>query len=389
MDRQSGLGFRWARLCMAIAICTSLTGCWSKEELNDRTFIATLLVDRTDEGETEISALFMLPNRISAGLAPTPSEKPYTVVTSKGRDVAEAIQNIQDDLPRSVNWGQMRVIIVGDKFARAGMDALFDHLVRAPDFRLRVFVFYYNGLAKNLAKLETVFERTPAEIWREAAHIKRVPPVTIRDLLYSYWNNLGDGYLPELDMRTLKPPSEDKPIKWSGIGGAALMKDAKVVGRFEADEMKGILLLEDRVREMIVTTDLPDGGLLSARLFDVKPYTTSYRQGGSVRIRVSIDATADLMSIQSGYDLKDPKNIAKLEQALDMRLRELAESAIERADSHRADVFQWSEFVKYKYPALWKEWTPRLRENLAMNLEAEIVPRVHLRSTGVNRSSKQ
>lgn len=389
MERQSKLGFRWTRVGLSIAICLLSAGCWSKEELNDRVFITTLLVDRTDDGMTQISALFMLSNRISAGLAPSPNEKPYTIVSNTGRDVAEALQRVQDDLPRSVNWGHMRVIVIGDKYARAGIDALLDYLVRAPDFRLRVFVFYYNGLAKNLAKLETAFERFPTEIWREIAHIKRVPPVTIRDLLYSHWNNLRDGYLPELNLRSVKPPTENKQIRRSGIGGAALIKDAKVVGRFDDDETKGIFLLQKRVPEMIVTTKLPDGGLLSARLFNVKPHTIAVRIGGSVRIRVSIEGKADVMSIQSGYNLTNPRDIITLEQALDLRLRELAESAIKRAERYKADTFQWSEYVKYKYPVLWKEWSSDLRKNLTANLETEITAHIHLRSTGASLSSKQ
>ncbi|MFC5530823.1 Ger(x)C family spore germination protein [Cohnella yongneupensis] len=385
------LVLRWLKISLLTLSLLFVAGCWSKEELNDRTFITTLLVDRTDAGETEVSALFILPNRLSAGLSPSPNEKPYTLVTRTGRNVAEAIQKLQEELSRSVNWGQMRVIVIGDKYARAGMAPLFDYLLRAPDFRLRVFVFYFDGLVKDLAKLDTIFERSPAEIWREAAHTQRVPPVTIRDLLYSQWNNLGDGFIPELDLHTVKLPTETKTVHWSGIGGAALMKDAKIVSKFTKDETKGILLLTNRIRELIVTANLPDnkGEPFSARLFGIKPYTRAVRQGDRVLIRVDIEAEGDLMSIHDGFDLEKPANIVKLEKALSLKLRELAESAVEQARRNKSDAFQWSEYVKYESPALWREWSDDLRDQLTMNISADIRVHVHLRSTGVNRSSKK
>lgn len=388
---------RWGKQCGNLAkigllslafIATS--GCWSREELNDRTFITALLVDRTEEGETEVSAVFILPNRLTSGMSgPSSTQKPFTLISRKGRDVAEAIQHMQEDLPRTVTWGQMRIIIIGDRYARSGMKPLFDHLLRAPEFRLRVYMFYYNGIAKNLLRMDSIFERFPSEIWREAAHIKRLPPVTLRDLFYSQMNNFGDGYIPELSLHKTEQPTESKPVHWSGIRGAALMKNAKVIGRFNEEETQGILLIRERIRDIILTVRLAEsGGLFSARLFDVHPRTNSFRQGERVIINVEIEATADLMSIQPSIDLHDPANIRLLEQALNRQVQDLAESAFERARRSKADVFQWSEYVEYKYPSLWQAWSDRPRDNLAMNLEARFVSRVQLRSTGVSRSSK-
>ncbi len=395
---QKGYGprMRWGKRLGSLAkigllslALVAIGGCWSREELNDRTFIAALLVDRTEEGETEVSAVFILPNRLTSGMSgPSSTQKPYTLISRKGRDVAEAIQHMQDDLPRSVTWGQMRIIIIGDRYARSDMKPLFDHLIRAPEFRLRVYMFYYNGIAKNLLQMESIFERFPSEIWREAAHIKRLPPVTLRDLFYSQWNNFSDGYIPELSLHQVKQPTEKKPVHLTGIRGAALIKNAKVIGRFNQRETQGILLIRERIRDLVLTVNLPDGnGLFSARLFDVHPRTNSYRQGDRVIVNVEIEANADLMSIQPRIDLHDPANIRLLEQALNRELQDLAESAFERARRSKADVFQWSEYVEYKYPSLWKAWSDRLRDNLAMNLEARFVPRVQLRSTGISRSS--
>lgn len=378
------------RLTMIVVALTGLTGCWSKQELNDRTFVSTMIVDRDEQGRTEISTMFLLPNRISIGLNASPgTEKPFVLMTGKGRDITEAFQQIQKDLPRNVAWGQMRTIIVGDRYARAGMAPLFDFLIRATDFRLRVYVFYFNGEARNIAKLTPLFERFPAEIWRESAHSRRLPPVNIRNLLYSQWNNLGDAYIPELSMRELKLQTEDKTVHWSGIGGAALMKNNAVVGTFTEDETIGISFMKSRTPEMMLTAKIPDPeGLFSVRLVDVKQVTRAERRGGKVYIHVSIDGKADLVSIQSHIDLYDPASMRKIERALNVRVRDLAQSAADKAQEEQVDAFQWSEYVKYKYPSLWRRWADQPRENLFLNMKPVIHARITMRTPGISHSPR-
>ncbi|MDG0794994.1 hypothetical protein OMP38_32320 [Cohnella ginsengisoli] len=311
------------------------------------------------------------------------------MVTGKGRDITEAFQQIQKDLPRNVAWGQMRTIIVGDRYARAGMAPLFDFLIRATDFRFRVYVFYFNGEARNIARLTPVFERFPAETWRESAHSRRLPPVNIRDLLYSQWNNLGDAYIPELNMRELKLLTEDKTVQWSGIGGAALMKNNRVIGTFTEDETMGISFMKSRTPEMMLTATLPDPkGLFSVRLVDIKQATRAERRGGKVFVHVFIDGKADLVSIQSNIDLYDPASMRKVERALNVRIRNLAQSAADKAQEEEADAFQWSEYVKYKYPSLWRRWADQPRENLFLYMKPVIHARIILRTPGISHSPR-
>lgn len=389
MRKRPGIHSVVIALTIVLAMA-GLTGCWSKQELNDRTFVASLLVDMDEQGRTEISTLFLLPNRISSGLnAPPGGERPFVSLTGKGRDITEAFQQIQKDLPRTVSWGQMRTIIVGDRYARAGMTPLFDFLIRATDFRFRVYMFYFNGEARNITMLTPVFERFPTEIWRESAHTRHLPPVNIRDLLYSQWNNLGDAYIPELRLKELNVLTEDKPVHWSGIGGAAIMKNNAVIGSFTADETMGVTFMKSRTPELMLTAKVREPeGLFSVRLVDIKQSTRAERRGNKVLIHVSIDGKADLVSIQSKLDLHDPASMRKLERALNMRIRDLAQSAADKAQNEQADVFQWSEYVKYKYPSLWRGWAGQTRENLFGSMKPVIHARILLRTPGISHSPR-
>ncbi|MFC3799125.1 Ger(x)C family spore germination protein [Cohnella sp. GCM10012308] len=375
------------KLLAALAFLAGTTGCWSKQELNDRTFVTTLMVDLTEQGETEITTMFILPNRISVGLGAAPgSQKPYVAISGKGRDIAEAFQQIQKDLPRNVAWGQMRAVIVGDRYARAGLAPLFDYFIRATDFRLRVYLFYFNGEARNLSRLTPVFERFPTEIWRESAHTKRIPPVNLRDLLSAQWNNLGDGYIPELSLHELELLTEHKSVAWSGVGGAALMKDGAVVDRFTPEEAAGISLLKNNTPEMVVASELPEGGFFSVKLLRVQQKTRAIRRGGKVVIQVSIRGHADLVSVQAKVDLSSQDGLRTLERALNKRILQLAQSAADKAQEERADAYQWSEYLRYKYPSLWPKEPDHLREELFLRMKPDIHVDIVLRSTGISRS---
>ncbi|MDG0811683.1 hypothetical protein OMP40_21655 [Cohnella rhizosphaerae] len=109
-----------------------LSGCWSKVELNDRSFITSAYID-LGEGPDEIVLTIdsPLPNRMGAiGNTDTAPQRgrSYTSNTAAGATIPEALDKIQNDLTRQLTWGQTRAVVVSADFAaqrgtegRAGM----------------------------------------------------------------------------------------------------------------------------------------------------------------------------------------------------------------------------------------------------------------------------
>ncbi|MNR03575.1 hypothetical protein D3C85_1194730 [compost metagenome] len=148
-------------------------------------------------------------------------------------------------------------------------------------------------------------------------------------------------------------------------------------------------MMMNYVPEMIITGQLPDHrGVFSARLLDVKHRTKAIRSGNQVTIQVAIEAKADLISIESNLNLSSPDNIRLVEKAVNDRVRQMVQAAADKAQNHQADVFQWSELVKYKYPGMWKDWEESPREMMFTHTIPDFQIHVVMRSTGISRSAR-
>ncbi|MFC5702541.1 Ger(x)C family spore germination protein [Cohnella faecalis] len=385
------MGRRW----IAVALLTpvfllGITGCWSKEELNDRTFAMAMMVDLTDEGKTELSMLFYLPNRLSTGVSASNSlQKPFSLISRTGRNVAEALDNIQHELPRRITWGPMRIVIVGDRYASNGLRPLLDFLVRVSYIRLRTNLFYVSGEAKEVGALAPVFERFPSEVIREFSHMGILPEVILKDLLYSEWNGLSDAYLPELRMRQGPVITEKmEGQKWIVSGRAALIKDGTKAAMFSDRGTRGIQWLADDKPQMIVTVPSPsDGKLISVLVQDTERKVSAERKGDEMIVRIGLRASGRLLSTESELDVTKADSIKLIQRAVSEEIKDQMEEAVALARDNQADPFQWSEIAEYRFPSLWKEWQPQLRERLADSVDARITVRFELKDTGSEKDA--
>ncbi|WP_128101330.1 hypothetical protein [Paenibacillus sp. DCT19] len=98
------LHYAWPRLVLLVTCCLLCGGCWSKVEINERTFITAMYVDKTDNpGEVEVSLTMPLPNRLSPDRGGSGKE-PYAVVSAVAPTIADALERIQTDLTRRISW---------------------------------------------------------------------------------------------------------------------------------------------------------------------------------------------------------------------------------------------------------------------------------------------
>ncbi|RIE02517.1 hypothetical protein D3H35_17660 [Cohnella faecalis] len=283
----------------------------------------------------------------------------------------------------------MRIVIVGDRYASNGLRPLLDFLVRVSYIRLRTNLFYVSGEAKEVGALAPVFERFPSEVIREFSHMGILPEVILKDLLYSEWNGLSDAYLPELRMRQGPVITEKmEGQKWIVSGRAALIKDGTKAAMFSDRGTRGIQWLADDKPQMIVTVPSPsDGKLISVLVQDTERKVSAERKGDEMIVRIGLRASGRLLSTESELDVTKADSIKLIQRAVSEEIKDQMEEAVALARDNQADPFQWSEIAEYRFPSLWKEWQPQLRERLADSVDARITVRFELKDTGSEKDA--
>lgn len=219
-----------------ILLLLNLTGCWSKVEMNELTFVYGLFIDVGKEpGTVEITINSPLPNRLSSGGQPGGSSGSggiYSTVSKTANTITEAVHLIQQDLTRQLSLAQLKVVVLGEAYAKQGISELLEWIKKEPSLPLATYIMASPGSAKEMTKLTPTYEQLPAEVLRKFASERHMFTTTIKDCLIAEASKMGFAMNYLSFGRKEEPSEEGKSEYWAGIQGAML---------FQEDKMKGIL----------------------------------------------------------------------------------------------------------------------------------------------------
>ncbi|MGG1663478.1 Ger(x)C family spore germination protein [Brevibacillus sp. NRS-1366] len=362
-----------------------LTGCWSSVELNSRSFVRMILLDKADDG-IELTLAFPLANRLIPGQAGTTGEqtgKPYTYITKKGRDIGEAYRLIQSDLSRKITFGQTSVVVIGRELAKAGISQMLEFVAREPRFHINANIFVTTGKALEVTKVPIIFERFLTDILiaygREHVTLK----ITTTDCLKALYNG-GDMILPLLKVETKTIPSENpRQHDWLGTDGAAIFKEAKLVRTASTDEMRGALWILGQLKDAEVSVQSStDRKNVNYMINKVKTRIKPTVAGEQTTIYIETRADASLISSESNVDLLDQVERKKLERGIEALIEERMTKAIEKSRKVGADVFHFGSYIDWHYPRQWKMIAPRWREQYSQHVKVVAQAKITIKRLG-------
>lgn len=362
-----------------------MTGCWSRVEINDRSFVTGMYVDISEQGGYEVSLGFPLPNRITTAGSESSSSSsgnPYTVVTKTGETIPIAIRKIRSDLSREISWGHCRAVVVGKKLAEAGIHPLLEFTAREPNFHTKSYIMVAPGNAKEISKLTPVFERFPSEVLREFARRGLTLDTSVKDFL-EITPRSGDMLAGMLTIGETEMLSEKRKVStWAGTNGAALFKNGKMVGTFNIKEMRAALWLKNKMKNSVISVKSPtDGKPMSFIILDAEADIKPVVKRDGIRYDIRVEAEDDVMSSESDIDLTDPTQTNQLETMLSKALKDRIAAALKKTQTIGVDVFGFNRFLEWRYPKIWKQYADRWR-SVYQNVEIRITTKIVVKRTG-------
>ncbi|MCC2683305.1 MAG: germination protein Ger(x)C family [Paenibacillaceae bacterium] len=365
-----------------LAICLPLTGCWSRVEINDRAFATMMYVDKGEiEGNVKLALTFALPNRLipsqGGGGGSGTQGNPYDVVSKEGKNVAIAYRLIQSDLSRKINWGQLRVIVIGEGLAKRGIQPLLEFLAREPDFHLKAYVFITEGETTHLEEAPAVFERLPSEVLREFAKQRTVINTSLKDLLVArYYGN--DTIISMLVSPKKKMISEkNKTARWIGTGGAAIIRDGKMSTKMAVNEMRGGLWIMNELKDAVISIHSPtDGGEISYRVVKAATKIKPEVRKDKIVFHITSKAQGDLVSVDSDLNPSDPKQHELVARELSKEVERRIKAALDKTQKIGADSFILGRYLEWNYPKEWKQiknnWDTIYENQVEFDIRASI-----------------
>lgn len=371
-------------VAILVFICSLITGCSSKVEINERAFVSSIHVDKGEKpGEVELTISVPLPNRMPGQTTGGGGSggRPYAVFTKTGTSLSEAAEKLQTDLTRKLSWGHARVVVFGHEYAKEGVGDTIEWLFREPLFHINSYLFVAPGKAKDITTLMPVVETTPGEVLREFANQRNLLQTQIRDVLMAEADNQG-FVVSLLNLQKEKMISENNEAKnWVGLQGAAMFKNMKMVGELDLDEARVIAWTRNHLKTASITIENPKEKV-SVSLYSIKSDLKTNLSQGKPVFNIHLSAKGQLRSIYPPHKAEEVRRIQQIENELEAHVNDLLMSALHKAQAHEADILMSGYRLEWKYPHVWDKLRPHWAQHFKEDIEFRVISDISIQYFG-------
>ncbi|WP_052339272.1 Ger(x)C family spore germination protein [Gorillibacterium massiliense] len=360
-------------------------GCQQGADFNNRAFATGLFVDRTKDGQVEMTLAFPLVNRLGVGLpgsSGSQTGKPFAGVTKIAPTLSEAAYAIQLDLSRRISWGHTRVVVIGQDYAKSGINDLLEWIVRLPSFHMQSYVLVAPGKARSILELTPVFERTAVEALLKILKQNIVLDTNILAFVSS--SPYTDTAVSNLTVGNVKMISENnKRSPWVGTSGAVLFRNNRMVGSVNRDQAIALSLFS--TPSPLDLYSVPKGKsneIFSARLYETNTKIETKKDGEHIHFRLKVRGHAMLSQVKTPLNLFNRETLNSMDEKLSQRVKSLLDQAIRESREKEADVLGLGNYVEWRYPDYWGKIKNNWRQEYGKGVEIESDVKLEIKHRG-------
>lgn len=373
------------KLGMILTCCLVCSGCWSKVEINERTFITAMYVDKADTpGEIEVTLNMPLPNRLSPEGAGT-GKNPYAAVSATAPTIADAIERIQTDLTRKISWGHTRVIVFGQAYAREGIEDTMEWIARQPLFHLSSYVMVANGRAKDVSDLTPVFEEIPSDVLREFSTEENLLKTQMLSIFTS--NKMNQGFACSmLDAKKTKMLSEEgESKKWVSQVGGSIFRQMRMVGTLSTNEARAVAWAGQNLDSLTISVQTKKQKA-SMKLYNMRSDIHVKLQNGEPHFVINLAGKAELNSVIPVLKAEDIVSVTDIEQAANEKMNAHLTQAVRTAKKEGADILMLGYRLEWRYPQIWKKLRPAWIDYVKNDLQFTVNTKINIQFVGSESS---
>lgn len=383
-------------LAALLGLSLFTTGCWDREELNDRAIVLGWGLDLQEDGTYLGTANIVLPKGAKAGGGAQAGgeqggSNSFMTESATGRNNNDVAQNMQKKLSRTIFPGHRRNIFIGEKLARHGIAGVLDEYSRNPTVRPRTNIFVVQGgTAQQVMSLGYQLETNPA-IAVQKTQEKMGAPVA-RSLVDFYMMANGPGCAVMPTLRIVQPEKkvkteskDDSPPKptLEHAGVSIFDRNFKLKGYLDTEEFWVRLWLVDKLKRRVVTgvVDEEDNNF-TITMDKFKREIKSEIKGDKISFDVKLKGMGTLNENNSTLDLSRQQNIFKAERIAEKGLLQQIEPVVEKVQQDfKCDVFEFGDTLHRQHPRKWKDIESRWEE-LFPKAEVKLSVKINITDTG-------
>ncbi|MEW9670907.1 Ger(x)C family spore germination protein [Ammoniphilus sp. 3BR4] len=349
------------------------TGCWDNVELNEQAIMLAIAMDLEEDGTYQVSAQFVIPSKLGSAEAGGGEQgENFFVETGRGKNVYDAIKNMQPKLSRTIFRGHRQSIYIGERLAKHGMKDILDMITRDADVRMRSDISVIKGnQAMEALKITYPFETTSA-----LASIKihdqfdKAANTAFLDLVIASNSKSTSPSIPawELVSESASQGGEAKKEKrMQAAGSAVFNRELQLVGFLDEVERKDKMWIVGNLSNETITVYIPQGhGQVSLDIRDLKSKVHPVLQGNRIKMNVELSGEGEVRQNNTTFDLMKPHQVEVLEAQLEDYCKNRVSQLIQKVQKkYGADIFGFGDTIFRRYPSRGEEMVSKWETEFA------------------------
>ncbi|MRG87930.1 Ger(x)C family spore germination protein [Salinibacillus xinjiangensis] len=188
--------------CMLICTLVVLSSCGFKD-IDKRSFVVSMGIDQSQENEKNYEVILKIAFPSSEA---NEQGKNFQLATETGRTIAEAVSRIKAKTSNELDFGHMKIIVLGEKILERDIGQTMDWFTRRRDIQQIAFIGVGKPTAREVLAHEPKGERLPSnELFLFFGETGTESPYVTTNYLFHFRRNLEergiDGYLPIIEVK--------------------------------------------------------------------------------------------------------------------------------------------------------------------------------------------
>lgn len=378
------------RIKFLILLLPLLSGCYNYRELNELGITTAVSIDYKDNNFYVIAEVI---NPIKQQDASSSNNSPFVNYNSSSSSLQDAFRKVVLESPRQLYAAQLEIIVLSEKVVNNHLEEVLEYFARDPESRteIKIIVAKTEDSTKAITLQTLLTSLSSSNIIKsldlQSKVLGMAYPVTLNELLNMYIDPYLEVVLPSMTLYGNYEIGDEKenittssPKAIVKIDGSTITKDNKILGYLDLEESKILNLINGKLKETIIKMNYYDGYIIFepnrikvSRELDIKNNI----------IKINISGYSKTKEIQSNINVKDPKEVEKLNKALNMELeKKITDTFNSIREKYGTDVFGFQELyyrTNYKY---FKENCTNWYEDIYPKIKLEVKANVRLYEKG-------
>ncbi|WP_051009253.1 Ger(x)C family spore germination protein [Thermaerobacter subterraneus] len=374
-----------------VAAALVLGGCWDARDVEDRAIVVGVGLDRARGGRIEVSLEVTIPGGTTTrpGISGNqPGQRgglqggTKVVLAATGATVHEAIAHLRDAARFDIFLGHVRVVLVGEDLARAGVLQHLEMLVQNPEIRRLIPLAVVRGRAKDFLTTTMAQDATAAlylsQMLDDLTRTGRAPNVDLSRFL----TDVSEPGVDPVASVLRQAAGTEAGIDWAGL---AVFRDDRLQTIIRPPEAWYLMwaMGSPRRTTLYVPVREPVSGGVVLDIFHVDSRLNLQGPPDSREAVLRLLVEGRVVEHRAGgIDLTDTATMRRIQARTQRDLQQRVQRIVARVRDLGADPFGIGRALRVVEPSLWPQPGSATRQ-AAERIEARVEVVVRVRRTGL------